>query len=93
MIHVTFYSPTLVDDTVAAWNRNILIGPVSDLQGANEASMNFYNRISSGQSNVAAILAGHVHFNHEDMVGSVPQIVTGDAFEGFCRLVNLVPAK
>ena len=42
---------------------------------------------------VAAMLCGHLHFNHVDLVGSVPQIITGGGFEGYTRVIHLVPAE
>lgn len=86
MLHVPFWSQTLEGPTRAAWGgRNILIGPGTDLTGYGGATQELYEYIESGASNTAAIIAGHVHFNHVDMVGDVPQIITGDGYEGFTR--------
>lgn len=94
MLHVPFWSQTLEGPTRAAWGgRNILIGPGTDLTGYGGATKELYEYIESGASNTAAIIAGHVHFNHVDMVGNVPQIVTGDGYEGFTRLISLVPGE
>ena len=88
-VHVPFLSDTLVADTKANWgNRNILIGPGTDI-AANGYSLEIYNMIAEGKSNVAAIFCGHLHFNHLDYVGSVPQYCTGDGYEGYCRVVTL----
>ena len=93
MFHVPFWSETLEAPTRAAWGgRNILIGPESDLTGYGGVTKEMYEMISGGETNVVAMLCGHLHFNHVDMVGSVPQIVTGDGYEGYTRVIHLVPA-
>ena len=50
-------------------------------------------KLICGLTVLALMLCGHVHFNHIDMVGSVPQIVTGDGYEGYTRVIRLVPAE
>ena len=52
-----------------------------------------YEMIAGGESNVALMLCGHLHFNHVDKVGDVTQIVTGDGYEGYTRVIHLVPAE
>lgn len=93
MMHVPFWSETLEGPTRDAWGHNILIGPGTDLQGYSGATKEFYEYVESGESNTVAIIAGHLHFNHVDMVGDVPQIITGDGYEGYTRLIRLVPAE
>lgn len=94
MFHVPFWSPTLEQPTKDAWGgRNILIGPDTDIKTYNGVTKEMYDMISGGETNVALMLCGHVHFNHIDMVGSVPQIVTGDGYEGYTRVIRLVPAE
>ncbi len=52
-----------------------------------------YDMIVAEDSPVAAIIAGHVHANYESMIGNIPQIVTAPALEGYCRVIDLVPAE
>lgn len=52
-----------------------------------------YNMITAEDSPVKAIFAGHIHANYESMIGNIPQYTTGAALEGYCRVVDLVPAK
>ncbi len=41
----------------------------------------------------AAVIAGHVHFDHEDVLpNGVPQYITDVACDGHCRVVTLFPA-
>ena len=52
-----------------------------------------YDMIMAEDTPVVAIIAGHVHANYEAMLdGRIPQIVTGAALEGYCRVIDLVPA-
>ena len=51
---------------------------------------NMYEYVISDESNVVAIFTGHLHFNHEDLVGGkIPQYVTDAAFEGGCRIITV----
>jgi len=60
--------------------------------GASGNSM-IYDMIVAEDSPVQLIVAGHVHANYEAMVGNIPQIVTAPALEGYCRVIDLVPAE
>ena len=63
------------------------------LTAGNCGNSMIYDMIVAEDSPVAAILAGHVHANYECTVGNgIPQIVTGAALEGYCRVIDLVPA-
>ena len=90
MAHIPFYSPTLVEDTKANWGgRDITLGEESDINYS-EATRNMYEYIISDESNVIAIFTGHVHFDHEDLVGGkIPQYVTNAAFQGGCRIITV----
>ncbi len=53
-----------------------------------------YDLIMAEDTPVKAIFCGHVHANYETMVdGRIPQYLTGAGLEGYCRVVDLVPAK
>ena len=94
MFHVPLYSETLEAASRAAWSgRDITIGPDTDLNSYSGVTKQMYDMIAGGETNVAAIVCGHVHFNHVDYVGSVPQIITGDGYEGYARIIRLVPAS
>lgn len=94
MFHVPFWTSELEAPTRAAWGgRNILIGPDTDINSYSGVTQEMYEMISGGETNVVAMLCGHLHFNHVSSVGSVPQIVTGDGYEGYTRVIRLVPAE
>ena len=94
MFHVPLYSETLAAASRAAWSgRDITIGPNTDLNSYSGVTKAMYDMIAGGETNVAAIACGHVHFNHFDYVGSVPQIITGCGYEGYARIIRLVPAN
>ena len=45
----------------------------------------------SGESQIKAVLAGHVHFNFESRLkGGIPQYVTGGGFGGFAREITII---
>lgn len=63
------------------------------LTEGNHGDRKLYDLILAEDSPVKLILAGHVHANYEAKIGNIPQIVTAAALEGYCRVVDLVPAK
>ncbi len=53
-----------------------------------------YEMIVAEDSPVKAIFCGHVHESYVSMVeGRIPQYMIGAGLEGWCRVVDLVPAK
>ncbi len=92
-MHVPFTADTLVEDCTRVWRRNICLG-----QGAlgekNDAVMALYNAVAiDAQLAPAAVITGHLHFDHEDVFpNGVPQLVTDIACGGHCRLIRLIPA-
>ena len=93
-LHVPVHAETLVEDTVRVWRQELTIG-----EGAfgkdDPATMAFYNAVAV-ESALApdVVIAGHVHFNHEDVFpNGVPQLITDVACDGHCRVVNLTPAE
>lgn len=93
LLHVPFCAPELSQVVKDRWNgRDLTLGPGTDIS-CDGNTLAMYEYVISNESNVAAIFAGHVHFNYEDIVGGrIPQYVTGDAYEGFARVVTLSPA-
>ena len=93
-LHVPVHAETLVEDTVRVWRQELTIG-----EGAfgkdDPATMAFYNAVAV-ESALApdVVIAGHVHFDHEDVFpNGVPQLITDIACDGHCRVVNLTPAE
>ena len=93
-LHVPVHAETLVEDTVRVWRQELTIG-----EGAfgsdDPATMAFYNAVAV-ESDLApdAVIAGHVHFDHEDRFpNGTPQYITDIACDGHCRVLTLTPAE
>lgn len=89
-LHIPINCPTLEADTVRDWRRNINIGPGAILK--NEATEVFCSYVRTPESRIAAVIAGHLHFSHEDALTSdLVQYITGGAYLGIARKITLVP--
>lgn len=91
-LHVPVHAETLVEDTVRVWRKELTIG-----EGAfgsdDPATMAFYNAVAV-ESDLApdVVIAGHVHFDHEDLFpNGTPQYITDIACDGHCRVLTLTP--
>ncbi len=96
MLHIPIHTEDMHPTTEANWpgGGSLCIGEGGTCDYGNQFTQLVYNLIIAEDSPVAAIFAGHVHFNYETMVaGRIPQYVTGAALEGWCRVVDLVPAE
>ena len=91
-LHVPVHAETLVEDTVRVWRQELTIG--EGAFGADDpATMAFYNAVAV-ESDLApdAVIAGHVHFDHEDTFpNGTPQYITDIACDGHCRVLTLTP--
>lgn len=91
-LHVPVHAETLVEDTVRVWRQELTIG--EEAFGANDpATMTFYNAVAV-ESDLApdVVIAGHVHFDHEDLFpNGTPQYITDIACDGHCRVLTLTP--
>ena len=91
-VHIPINCPSLHDDTVRDWRRNINIGPGAILK--NEATAAFCEYVRDPASGIAAIIAGHLHFSHEDeLAPGLLQYITGGAYLGISRKITLIPAN
>lgn len=89
-MHIPVTCPTLVKDTVHDWHRDINIGPGAILK--NDATAEFCEYIRDPASRIAAVVAGHLHFSHEDVLApGLVQYITGGAYLDICRKITLVP--
>ena len=93
-LHVPVHAETLVEDTVRVWRQELTIG-----EGAfgkdDPTTMAFYNAVAV-ESELApdAVIAGHVHFDHEDIFpNGTPQLITDIACDGHCRVITLAPLE
>ena len=91
-LHVPVHAETLVEDTVRVWRQELTIG--EGAFGAEDpATMAFYNAVAV-ESDLApdVVIAGHVHFDHEDLFpNGTPQYITDIACDGHCRVLTLTP--
>lgn len=92
--HVPFYEQTLTGPSARTWGYDICLGPGA-LASTDPTVLALYNLCATEENtNVAAVIAGHLHFNHEGTFpNGVPQIVTGAANDGTVRVITLVPAE
>jgi hypothetical protein len=77
---------------VRDWRRNINIGEGAIVK--NDATLRFCDYVRDPASHIAAVIAGHLHFSHEDELapGRV-QYITGGAYLGISRKITLAPAE
>jgi Icc-related predicted phosphoesterase len=88
IMHVPIYIESLAVDTISVWGRPILMGPGGVTPS--DWTTQFYNLITNEDNNVQAIIAGHLHFDHEDeFLPGRMQIVTQNATEGHCRVIKI----
>lgn len=93
-LHVPIHAETLVEDTVRVWRQELTIG--EGAFGADDpTTMAFYNTVTT-ESDLApdAVIAGHLHFDHEDIFpNGIHQYITDIACDGHCRVLTLIPAE
>ncbi|MBO5071112.1 MAG: metallophosphoesterase [Roseburia sp.] len=86
--HVPFYSPTLVDDCKLFWSGHAFyIGNDGDARNNN---IRILNRITAEDSSVRALITGHLHFHHKDMLkNKIPQYITKESSCGGATLYKI----
>lgn len=90
--HNPFYCDTLHQPLVDRWgergaNSTVVNGKSSPM---NEQTKNFYRAMLSPDSNVIAVVAGHVHIEHDDLIeGKIPQYCGAGAYSGIARLFTI----
>ncbi len=93
-LHVPIHAETLVEDSTKVWGRELAIG--EGALGAWDAHTVRLYRAVAVDSELApdAIIAGHVHFDHEDTLpNGVTQYITDIACDGHCRVLTLTPTR
>lgn len=96
MLHVPMHVDTLVADSKKVWGKDLGMGAagtggVSAWHPENDVDR-FYNAVCIDENSpVVAVVAGHVHFNHEDVFpNGVPQYITTESYsDGECRIINV----
>ena len=103
--HIPLFAPSLVSPTVKDWGRPILAGcPAEELarwgrdfgEGndltPNAETLAFLSLLEENASQIAAVLAGHVHFSHEgETAGGLRQLVTRAGCYGEIREILFTP--
>ena len=88
MCHVPFYSPTLQEPTEKYWGRDILLGGTAIR--SDDTTRSFIELLTTKESPVCAVVAGHIHFNHEDMLGdNVFQFTTVEGHRGNYGIIEI----
>ena len=93
-LHVPIHAETLVWDSFVVWGKELAIG--EGALGAWDAhTVRFYRAVAvEGDLSPDAIIAGHVHFDHEDTLpNGVTQYMTDVACDGHCRVLTFTPAQ
>lgn len=91
-LHVPIHAATLVEDATRVWGRELAVG--EDALGAGDATtMDFYKTVAvESELSPDVVIAGHVHFDHEDVFpNGVTQYITDIACDGHCRVITLIP--
>jgi 3',5'-cyclic AMP phosphodiesterase CpdA len=84
--HVPLTTPYLAVRSVEQWKRDINLGK----GGIDSPRIQRFRRmVTAPDSPVFALVCGHLHYNHEDTVETVPQILTGCACNGTCRVITV----
>ena len=85
--HVPLYCNTLHEDTVKVWKRDITMGQSGIVL---DESADRITELLTAAPSVRAILCGHLHFSHEDLVGGVlPQYITAFGSLGEAALFDI----
>lgn len=91
MLHVPLHVDTLVEDSTKVWGRDLAMGGDTGVGAWRSEVQRFYQAVAEDEdSPVVAVFAGHVHFNHEDILpNGVPQYITSTAYTGDCRVITV----
>ncbi|MBE6708250.1 MAG: hypothetical protein E7578_03285 [Ruminococcaceae bacterium] len=91
MLHIPFHTSEMHENvpTIKNGGPGYCISPDDGMYTAL-----YYKLITAEDTPVKAIFCGHVHDNYETMVDKrIPQYLTAAALQGWCRVVDLVPAE
>ena len=91
IMHVPLYVESMEADCLASW-RNLLMVGGKAYNGDDPQVKRFYEFVAlSPNTPVKAVITGHLHFHHEDILpNGVPQIVTDKGYTGGCRVIRIV---
>ena len=91
MLHVPLHVDSLVEDCTKVWGKDLGMGGDTGLCAWNPDVQRFYAAVAEDENSpVVAVLAGHVHFTHEDTLpNGVVQYITSTAYTGDCRVITV----
>lgn len=91
MLHIPFHTDDMHENVDRITDDS---GYCLKSLGDNSFTDRAYKMVTAEDSPVAAIFCGHIHYSYETLLeGRIPEIVTGAALEGNCRVVDIVPAE
>ena len=91
MLHVPLHVDSLVEDSTKVWGKDLGMGGDSGVCAWSPDVQRFYHAVAEDENSpVIAVFAGHVHFNHEDVLpNGVTQYITSTAYTGECRVITV----
>lgn len=91
IMHVPLYVASMEADCFASWQQLLMMGDKA-FYGDDLQVKRFYEAVAlDADTPVKAVIAGHLHFHHEDLLpNGVPQIVTDKGYTGGCRVIRVV---
>jgi len=90
-VHVPFYADTLRADVLRVWKQLIVTCAPDDAAGE---ELRVRDAVAEYSDNIAAVLAGHVHFAHDDMLPTgVRQLIAPLGAAGKAREIMILPKE
>ena len=91
MLHVPLHVDSLVADSTKVWGKDLGMGGDTGVCAWSPDVQRFYQAVAEDENSpVVAVFAGHVHFNHEDVLpNGVTQYITSTAYTGECRVITV----
>ena len=90
--HNPFYCDTLHQPLVNRWGETVANNIVVNGKGSppSAETESFYRAMLNPSNNVVAVVAGHVHIQHDDLIeGKLPQYCGAGAYLGSARLFTI----
>ena len=85
--HIPLYCDTLHEDSAAFWGEDLTLGKGAV---APDDSADLVKDILLGEPAVKAVICGHLHFEHKDLVGGIlPQYITALSAHGNATLFEV----
>ena len=91
MLHVPLHVDSMVADCTKVWGKDLGMGGDTGVCAWSPDVQRFYHAVAEDENTpVVAVFAGHVHFNHEDVLpNGVTQYITSTAYTGECRVITV----